>query len=190
MASKLKMVTLNHIQHKPVGCNASPLIQKFEKHTNLKSCTCRWWGGWRGWGLWHVWHIRSANPHAPFSSWLCRTGGDTATSRLLATGTSLIPTLQVTPLRQRCPTSPWHRPSQRSLLHCEVEPSPWSGLASPLRRKRLRQPHRMSLCQRPINTAIQTSLTRRNHLLKTMKKRELWSSNFTMLPGNRIKQMC
>ena len=39
--SKLKMVTPNHIQHKPVGCNASPLIKKFEKHTNLKSCRCR-----------------------------------------------------------------------------------------------------------------------------------------------------
>ena len=31
MGSKLKMVTLNHIQHKPVGCNSSPLIK------NLKS---------------------------------------------------------------------------------------------------------------------------------------------------------
>ena len=41
MESKLKLVTPNHIQHKPVGCNASPLIQKFEKHTNLKSCRCR-----------------------------------------------------------------------------------------------------------------------------------------------------
>ena len=38
---KLKMVTLNYIKHKPVGCNASPLIKKFEKHTNLKSCRCR-----------------------------------------------------------------------------------------------------------------------------------------------------
>ena len=41
MGSKLKMVTPNHIQHKPVGCNASPLIKKFEQHTNLKSCRCR-----------------------------------------------------------------------------------------------------------------------------------------------------
>ena len=41
MGSKLKMVTLNHIQHKPFGCNASPLIKKFKKHTNLKSCRCR-----------------------------------------------------------------------------------------------------------------------------------------------------
>ena len=29
MGPKLKMVTLNHIKHKPVGCNASPLIKKF-----------------------------------------------------------------------------------------------------------------------------------------------------------------
>ena len=40
MGSKLKMVTPNHIQHKPVGCNTSPLIKKFEKHANLKRCTC------------------------------------------------------------------------------------------------------------------------------------------------------
>ena len=39
--SKLKMVTPNHIKHKPVGWNASPLIKKLEKHTNLKSCRCR-----------------------------------------------------------------------------------------------------------------------------------------------------
>ena len=41
MESKLKMVTPNHIQHKRVGCNASPLIKKFKKHINLKSCRCR-----------------------------------------------------------------------------------------------------------------------------------------------------
>ena len=35
---KLKMVTLNHIKHKPFRCNASPLIKIFEKHTNLKNC--------------------------------------------------------------------------------------------------------------------------------------------------------
>ena len=51
-------------------------------------------------------------------------------------------------------------------LFCTVKWNPvCAGLASPLRRKRLRQPHRMSLCQRPINMAIQTSLTRRSHLL-------------------------
>ena len=36
--TKLKMVTLNHIKHKPVRFNASPLIKTFEKHTNLKNC--------------------------------------------------------------------------------------------------------------------------------------------------------
>ena len=42
MRPMLKMVTPNHIKHKPVGCNASPLIKKkFEKHTNLKGCRCR-----------------------------------------------------------------------------------------------------------------------------------------------------
>ena len=59
---KLKMVTLNHIKHKPVRCNASPLIQKFEKHTNLKNCRWTWWGGW-GPG-----HIRCADTHRPLSS--------------------------------------------------------------------------------------------------------------------------
>ena len=83
IGSKLKMVAPNHIKHKPVGCNASPLIKKFEKHTK--------------------------------------------------------------------------------------EPNLWSGFATPLRRKGLRQTHRMSLYQRPINMAIQASLTRRNHLLKTVK---------------------
>ena len=117
-----------------------------------------------------------------------RAGGDAATSRLLATWMNLIPSLQVRPPRQRCPTSPWHRPWHRSLLYYELEPSPWSALATPLRKKRLRQTHRMSLCQRPINTAIQASLTRRNHLLKTVNKRELWSPNLTMLPGNRLNR--
>ena len=41
MGPKLKMVTPYHLKHKPVGCNASQLIKKFEKHTNLKSCRCR-----------------------------------------------------------------------------------------------------------------------------------------------------
>ena len=79
---------------------------------------------------------RVPTPMPPFS-WLSRTGGDTATSRLLATWMSLIPTLQVRPLRQRCPTCPWHRPWHRSLLYCELEPSLWCGLATPHRRKRL-----------------------------------------------------
>ena len=41
MGPKLKIVTPNHIKHKPVGCNASSLIKKFEKYINLKSCRCR-----------------------------------------------------------------------------------------------------------------------------------------------------
>ena len=36
MGPKLKMVTLNYIKHKPARCNASSLIQKMGKHTNLK----------------------------------------------------------------------------------------------------------------------------------------------------------
>ena len=127
------------------------------------------------------------NPMPPFSPSLSRTGGDTATSRLLATQTSLIQTLQVRPLSQGCPTRPCHRPWHR---YCELEPSPWSGLATPLRRKRLRQTHRVSLCQEPINTALQASLTRRNHIPETVKKGELRSPNLKMQPGNWIKQIC
>ena len=59
---KLKMVTLNHIKHKPVRSKASPLIQKMGKHTNLKKCK------WRPWGCYRLWHIRIANPHGPLSS--------------------------------------------------------------------------------------------------------------------------
>ena len=35
MGSKLKMVAPNHIKHKPVGCNASPLIKKCESIPTL-----------------------------------------------------------------------------------------------------------------------------------------------------------
>ena len=59
--TKLKIVTLNNIKHKPFESNASPLIQKMGKHTNLQN----WGWGWlRGCRLWH---IRSADPHAPSS---------------------------------------------------------------------------------------------------------------------------
>ena len=121
----------------------------------------------------------------PFPPSIGRTGGDTATSRLLATWTSLIPTLQERPLSQRWTTRPWHR----SLLHHEMEPSPWPGLATPLRRKRLRQTQGrllLSLCQRPVNMAIQAGLTRRNRIPETVKKRELRSPDLRMLPGKRI----
>ena len=90
MGSKLKIVPPNDIKHKPVGCNASPLIKKFEKDTNLKCCRCRWWGGWRGEGLWN---IKSTDLHTHLPSWLSRTGGNSTTSRLLAMQMSLIPTL-------------------------------------------------------------------------------------------------
>ena len=77
MGSKLKMVTPNHIKHKPVDCNASPLIKKFEKHTNLKVADVDDEvadevedSGTSG----------VLTPMPPFSSLLSRTGGDTATS--------------------------------------------------------------------------------------------------------------
>ena len=81
-------------------------------------------------------------------------------------------------LAKDAPARPWHRPWHRSLLYWEIESSPWSGLGTPLRRKRLRQTQRklmVSLCQRSTNMAIQASLIRRNHIHETVKKRELCS---------------
>ena len=124
---KLKMLTPNHIKHKPVRCNASPMIKKFEKHTNLNNCRWRWWEAEE--------HDTSGvpTPTEPFPPSISRTGGDTAISRLLATWINLNPTLQVRPLSKGWTTRPWHR----SLLCHEMEPSPWPDLATPLRRKRL-----------------------------------------------------
>ena len=110
----------------------------------------------------------------PFPPSVSRTGGDTATGRLLPTWMNLISTLQVRPLSQRWTTRLWHRPWHWSLLHHEMEPSSWPGLATPLRRKRLRQIHGrlvQSLCQRPINMAIQAGLTRRNHVPEHCKEK-------------------
>ena len=106
---------------------------------------------------------------APLPPRISRTGRDAATNRHLATWMSLIPTLQVRPLSQRSTTRPWHR----SLLHCEKEPRLWPGFATPLRWKRLRQAHGrllLRLCQRPVDMAIQISLTRRTHILETEEK--------------------
>ena len=111
-------------------------------------------------------------PIGPFPPSVGRTSGDIATSRLLVICTGLIPSLQGSPLSQGRTTRPWHR----SVLHCEMVPSLWPGLATPLRRKILRQTHRrllLSLCQRPVNMAIQASLTRRNHIPMTVKEKEL-----------------
>ena len=130
---------------------------------------------------------RVPTPTDPFPHSIGRTGGDTTTNRLLATWMSLIPSLQVRSLSQRWTTRPWYR----SLLHHKIEPSSWTGLANTLRGKRWKQTHGrllQSLCQRPVNMAIQTGLARRIHLPETIKKMELWSPDITMLPGNRIKE--
>ena len=115
-------------------------------------------------------------PAHPFPPSIGRSGGDTAISRLLATGMSLIPTLQVRPLSQRWTTRPRHRPWYRSLLHHEMEPSSWPGLATPLKGKRPRQTHGILLLhlhERPVNMAIQAGLTRSNYIHEPVKKREL-----------------
>ena len=92
------------------------------------------------------------------------------TSRLLATWPSLSPTLQVRPLSQRGTTRPQHQP----LLHSEMEPRLWPGFATPPRGKRLRQAHEgllLSMCQRPVDVAIQASITRSNHILLDCKEK-------------------
>ena len=127
-------------------------------------------------------------PLAPLLPSISRTGRDTMTSRLPATLMSLNPTLQVRPLCQKDTTRLWHR----SLLHIEMEPSLGSGFATFHRGKRLRQAHGrllLSLCQRPLYMSIMASLTRRNHVLKTIKKWELRGPNSTTLPGRRIKNV-
>ena len=121
--------------------------------------------------LWTVTH-RSTDPTAsllPSISKMCR---DSTTSSLLATWTSLSPTLQVRPFSQRGTIRPWHRLP----LYSEMEPSPRSCFSTCCKGKRLRQAYGgllLNLCQRPVYMAIQASLTRRNHILETMKKGEV-----------------
>ena len=104
MGPKLKVVTPTHIKHKPVRCNASPLIKNLksiptwktadEDDEEAEDCDTS----------------RVLIPTDPFLPSISRTGGDTATSRLLTTWISLNPCLQVRPLSQRWTTRPWHRP--------------------------------------------------------------------------------
>ena len=172
MGSKLKRVAPNHSKHKPIGCNASPLIKYFEKHTNLNiadgddeeslqhlvlpsgclTSVIRRMKRWRA-----VAHQEHQSPCPPFLL---------NSVKLVET----VPPVDVLPCRwvsfplpkggclgkDALFTSPWHRPQHRSLLYCELEPRPWSDLATPFRRRGLRQVHRMSLCQRPFNTVIET----------------------------------
>ena len=65
-------------------------------------------------------------PTSPLLPSISRTGRDTTTSRLPSTWMILISSLQVRLLCQRGTTRFQHR----SLLHIEMEPSPWSGFAS------------------------------------------------------------
>ena len=127
MGPKLKMVTPNHIKHKPVGCNASPLIKKFDKYTNLKSCRCRWWGGWRSWGLWH---IRNANPHVtpflPVSTELMET---LPSADVLPLGQASFPLSKWGLLGKDAPLVPSTNPDID--LFCTVKWNPVHGLALP-----------------------------------------------------------
>ena len=161
------MVTLNHVKHRPVRSNASLLIPKNWKEHQPEKPQMRMMRR-----LWTVTHQEYQPPMAPLLSSIRRTGRDTTTSRLFATWMGLSPTLQVRSLNQRGTSRFWHRP----LLHIEMEPSLWPGFANPLREKGLRQAYGgllLSLCQGPADMAIQASLTRRKHILETVKKWEL-----------------
>ena len=108
------------------------------------------------------------SPMAPLLPRVSKTGRDT-TTRLSVTLMSLNPTLQVRPLCQRGMT----RLTQVSIAH-------WNrnsvfGLALPylIGGKGLRQAKGrplQNLCQRPVYTALKASLTRRSHVLETVKK--------------------
>ena len=128
-------------------------------------------------------------PHSPLLPRVSRTGRDTATNRLPSTLMSLNPTLQVRSLCWRGTTKLW----QRSLLHTENgAQSLLLPLPPPIGGKDWDMPMEdclLILCQRPGYMAIKASLTRRNYVLETVKKVELWSPNFTTLPGSRIKNM-
>ena len=79
------------------------------------------------------------------------------------------------------------------LLYCEMESSLWSGLATPLRRKDWDKPTEdwwWACARDQLIWSYRQASTRRNHIPKTVKKRELWSPYLMTLPGNRIKQMC
>ena len=127
VSPKLQMVILQHIKYKPIGSNASPLIKIIGKaYQPVKP---------KNQDVEEAVDCGVLIPMVPLFPSICRTGRDTTTSRLLATGTSLNPTLLERPLGQGGTT----RLQQRPLLHNETEPSPWLGLATSLRGKRLRQ---------------------------------------------------
>ena len=58
-----------------------------------------------------------------------------------------------------------------------------------LRLKHAKERLLLSLSQRPINVTIKASLTRRSSIIKTAKKEELWSPDFTTLLGSRIRDV-
>ena len=112
MWPSLKMVTLNHIKHKPVGSNTSLLIQKWE---SIPTCKTKDEDDKEAvdWGTSGV-----LTPMASLLPSISRTGRDTTISRLPVTWMSLNPILQVRPLSQRGTTRLWHR----YLLLIEMEP--------------------------------------------------------------------
>ena len=120
---------------------------------------------WRWWGSWRHQHIRSTNPHGPFLL---------VSAELVVT----LPPVDFLPLGwASIPLFKW------GLLAEDAPLDPGTGLF-------LHGGLLLNLCQRPVNMALQASLTRRNHIPETVKKRELWSLDLMMLPGNRIKHMC
>ena len=111
-----------------------------------------------------------------------RNGRDTSTRRFSAFLMSLSLILQVKGAPLDSGTG----------LFCILKWNPVFGLAvPPIIGGRLRQPHGrllLTMWWRPVYMVINASLTRRNHVLETVKKVELWSLDFTTLSGSRVKK--
>ena len=77
-------------------------------------------------------------------------------------------------------------------LFCTVNWNPVHGLALPAFSggKDWDKPTEWACARDQLIWPYRQASLRGNHLLKTVKKRELWSPNLKILPGNRIKQMC
>ena len=90
-------------------------------------------------------------------------------------------------LHHGCTTRFWHR----WFLYINPQPSLWLGPGIPYRDYTQGQSKRgllMSLCQRPVDLTIKTTITRRNSILNVVKEGILRSLDFIMLPGNTIRK--
>ena len=128
-------------------------------------------------------------PMSPFLLTVSNTSRCTITRGLLATLTTLHPRVWARLLCHRAPTRLCHM----TLLYIKTKANSQSCPVTSQRGCRLRQAKErllLSLCQRPVNVAINASFTRRNKVLKIVKKWVLRSPEFKMQPGSIIKKRC